>query len=175
MAIFLFCVFIFTNALPIFPIYTKCFVLYFHMLILLFEPSTGKKRGQAFRRRLDSCARFRSARRLFREGLFESGKVIFALHMTLNGFFMFESNISRQQHLYIICIPISLLPYQWYVYCLYITCYLIFKYWYAFPQQLKTHTFCFDCTWIDLAVLKSVIRTLHSTSSSRFSIVFFFS
>lgn len=41
-----------------------------------------RERGQAFKHRLDSCARFRSTRRVFREGLFESGKVIFALHDT---------------------------------------------------------------------------------------------
>lgn len=60
-------------------------VLFFIFICFFYfsNPEPEKReRGQAFRQRLDSCARFRSTRRVFREGLFESGKVIFALHDT---------------------------------------------------------------------------------------------
>lgn len=76
MAIFLF-VFLFPNALPpIFPISTRCFVLYFHMLFLFFNPRTGKE-GRHFerqRRRLDSFASFPSTREFFAKVFLSAGR-----------------------------------------------------------------------------------------------------
>lgn len=83
MAIFLF-VFLFSNALPpIFPISTRCFVLYFHMLFLFFNPRTGKEGRHLNDKDVDwIVSRVFLRPRVFREGLFERGKVIFAPHDT---------------------------------------------------------------------------------------------
>lgn len=57
------------------------------------------------------------------------------------------------------------------MYILYIICNLIFKYWYAFPQQMKTPLFALTVNEL-IVWFQSVVPTLHSTFSSRTTLLF---
>lgn len=104
MAIFLFCVFIFNKCIAYISHQYQMFCSLFSYAFSTFRIRNRKKRDrQAFRRRLDIVARVFVAE-FFREGLFESGKVIFALHDTKWLSYVQNQYLSHQQHLYIMCI-----------------------------------------------------------------------
>lgn len=132
-------------------------VLFFIFICFFYfsnpEPEKREReRGQAFRHRLDSCARFRSTRRVFREGLFESGKVIFALHDTKWLSYVrikYLTSAAFIYHMYTyFSIAISMI-------CIFYILYAIWSLNIDMHSHSKwKHTFCFDCTWIELVVLK---------------------
>lgn len=92
-----------------FPFLYQMFCSFFHMLFYFSNPEPEKRAGfwPQKRRRLDSSASFRSTQSFSRR-FFEPRKVIFALHDTKWLSLMFKSNISHQQHLYIMSIFLSI-------------------------------------------------------------------
>lgn len=71
-------------------------------------------------------------------------------------------------HVYILylCFEIPMM------YILYIICNLNFKYWCAFPQQMKTH-YGFDCKWIDRVVSKCCSNITQYFCLTNHIVVFF--
>lgn len=136
-----------------FPSISNVLFFIFIYAFSTFRTRNRKKRDrQALRRRWDIVARVFVAE-FFREGIFESGKVIFALHDTKWLSYVQNQYLSHQQHLYIMCISYFYISkYQW---CIF---YILYAIWFL---NIDTHshskwkpTFCFDCKWIDRVVSK---------------------
>lgn len=136
-----------------FPSISNVLFFIFIYAFSTFRTRNRKKRDrQALRRRWHIVARVFVAE-FFREGIFESGKVIFALHDTKWLSYVQNQYLSHQQHLYIMCISYFYISkYQW---CIF---YILYAIWFL---NIDTHshskwkpTFCFDCKWIDRVVSK---------------------
>lgn len=82
--------------------------------------------------------------------------------------FLCSNQMSHISSIYISCLYLFYIVIST-MYILYIICNLIFKYSYAFPQQMKKPNFCLDCKWIDPMVLNCYFKhyTVHLPHESR--------